>query len=83
MDIVSRLRVEAQAYERHAVPDSYEKSLHEDLTEAADTMEAMRAALQGSVDDDDAGVSRADQRARSDARMAAAKAALSKAEDKS
>lgn len=83
MDIVSRLRVEAQAYERHAVPDSYEKSLHEDLTEAADTIEAMRAALQGIVDDADAGVSLADQRARSDARMAAAKAALSKAEGKS
>lgn len=79
MDIVTRLRVEAQAYERHAVPDSYEKSLHDDLTEGADTIEALLSALQGIVADDDASVSLVDQRARSDARMSAAKAAILKA----
>ena len=87
MDIVTRLRVEAQAYERHAVPDSYEKSLHDDLTEAADTIEAQAERIRVLehlviVAGDDASVSLVDQRARSDARMTAARAAISKAEGK-
>lgn len=50
-------------------------SEHRLIAAAPDLFEA----LKGIVDDDDAGVSLADQRARSDARMAAAKAALLKA----
>ena len=79
MDIVTRLRVEASAYERHAVPGSYEESLHDDLVEAANTIEALRDALRGIVEDDDAGTSLDEQRARWDSRMKAARAALSKA----
>lgn len=76
MNIVSRLRVEAEAYKPHAAPDTYEKSLHDDLTEAADLIEAMRDALQGFVDDDDSGTSLTDQRARQPGRIAAAKSAI-------